>query len=99
MDVDGDIPAVAVSKNVLLISEMLSASLIIIFCQLSKMAVESLLEKQAEAKQGFLALSCLLLFCYNASLGLNSSFPMSTFIKPFFLSNVIDACCVQHKSE
>jgi len=33
------------------------------------MAAESLLEKQAEAKQGFLALSCLLLFCYNASLG------------------------------
>ena len=34
-------------------------------------AAESLLEKQAEAKQGFLALSCLLLFCYNASLGWN----------------------------
>ena len=31
MDVDGDIPAVAVSKSVLLISEMLSASLFIIF--------------------------------------------------------------------
>ena len=31
MDVDGDIPAVAVSKSVLLISEMLSASLIMKF--------------------------------------------------------------------
>ena len=36
-----------------------------------QMAAETLLEKQAEAKQGFLAASCLLLFCYNASLGLD----------------------------
>ena len=49
-------------------------------------AAESLLEKQAEAKQGFLALSCLLLFCYNASLGLN-----------LYVLNVYDAFCDHSK--
>ena len=44
-----------------------------------QMGGESLLEKQAEAKQGFLALSCILLFCYNASLGSHFFLQLSTF--------------------
>ena len=58
---------------------MIQCILLIDYEPITEMAAESLLEKQAEAKQGFLALSCLLLFCYNASLGLTFLFKFQLF--------------------